>query len=95
MADGLKMLIAMALFFGAMYLYSISPEIIGKFKVRRQKKTVLKKEKNRAKEKIQLQKGRDENSKIIQARRDQIKQHFKWLEEMNAKIKQRSEAISE
>jgi len=92
MADGLKMLLAMALFFGAMYLYAISPEIIEKIKYKIRKKTVLKKEQHRAKEKVQLQKNRDENSALINARRDQIKQHFKWLEDMNTKINQRTKA---
>ncbi len=91
MADGLKMLIAMALFFGAMYLYAISPELIEKLKDKRSKYLILRKEKNRAKEKVQLQKNRDQSTKVILARRDQIKQHFKWLEEMNDKIKQNAE----
>jgi len=90
MADGLKMLLAMALFFGAMYLYALSPEIIEKIKYKIRQKTAIKKEQHRAKEKVQLQKNRDENAALINARRDQIKQHFKWLEEMNEKINQRT-----
>lgn len=87
MADGLKMMLAMALFFGAMYLYSWMPEILEERREKRKEKKRLEKLANRETEKIQLQKMRDEKTQFSQERRSQIREHRKWLEEMNNKIK--------
>jgi len=88
MADGLKMILAMALFFGAMYLYSWLPEILEARREKKREKQKLKKLANRKVEKLELQKLRDEKTKIIQDRRSRIREHFEWLENMNKQIDQ-------
>lgn len=88
MADGLKMVLAMAIFFGAIYLYAIAPDIIEKRKRKRLLKKTLQKEDDRKEEVIQLQKLRDENNEVIDNRREKIRQHLMWLDKMNEKIKQ-------
>ena len=88
MADGLKMILAMALFFGAMYLYSWMPEILEARREKKREKQKLKKLANRKVEKLELQKLRDEKTKIIQDRRSRIREHFEWLENMNKQIDQ-------
>jgi Tfp pilus assembly protein PilN len=95
MADGLKMLLAMALFFGAMYLYALAPDIIEKRKQKKLLKKTLQKQEDRKEEVIQLQKQRDENTTKIEDRRERIRKHFIWLEEMNEKIKQREKMQQE
>lgn len=88
MADGLKMILAMALFFGAMYLYSWLPEILEARREKKREKQKLQKLANRKVEKLELQKLRDEKTKIIQDRRSRIREHFEWLENMNKQIDQ-------
>ncbi len=88
MADGLKMILAMALFFGAMYLYSWLPEILEARREKKREKQKLQKLTNRKVEKLELQKLRDEKTKIIQDRRSRIREHFEWLENMNKQIDQ-------
>ena len=87
MADGLKMILAMALFFGAMYLYSWMPEILEERREKRKEKKRLEKLANRETEKNELQKLRDEKTQFSQERRSQIREHRKWLEGMNDRIK--------
>lgn len=88
MADGLKMILAMALFFGAMYLYSWMPEILESRREKKQKKQKLQQLANRKLEKLELQKLREEKTKIIEDRRSRIRKQFEWLEGMNQKIDQ-------
>ena len=88
MADGLKMILAMALFFGAMYLYSWLPEILEARREKKREKQKLKKLANRKVEKLELQKLRDEKSKTVEDRRSRIREHFEWLENMNKQIDQ-------
>ena len=95
MADGLKMILAMAVFFGLMYLYALSPEIIEKWKAKRLQKNNLQKEENRKVEKIQLQKKRNQVTQVIDDRREKIKKHFEWLEEINEDIKRRDKTQQE
>ena len=95
MADGLKMMLAMAVFFGLMYLYALSPEIIAKWKAKKLQRNKLQKEEDRKVEKLELQKERDQVSQVIDDRREKIKEHLKWLEEINAKIKSRANAQHE
>jgi hypothetical protein len=95
MADGLKMMLAMAVFFGLMYLYALSPEIIAKWKAKKLHKSKLQKEENRKVEKLELQKKRDQVAQSIDDRREKIKEHYKWLEDINAKIKSRANAQEE
>jgi UTP-glucose-1-phosphate uridylyltransferase len=95
MADGLKMLLAMALFFGAMYLYALAPDIIEKRKQKKLLKKTLQKQEERKEEVIQLQKQRDDNTKKIGDRRERIQQHYVWLQEMNEKIKRREQTQQE
>ncbi len=95
MADGLKMLLAMGLFFGAMYLYALAPDIIEKRKQKKLLKKTLQKQEDRKEEVIQLQKQRDKNTKNIGDRRERIRQHYIWLQEMNEKIKQREKIQQE
>ncbi|MDQ7031823.1 MAG: hypothetical protein Q9M37_03785 [Desulfonauticus sp.] len=95
MADGLKMLLAMALFFGAMYLYALAPDIIEKRKQKKLLKKTFQKQEERKEEVVQLQKQRDENTTKIDDRRERIRKHFLWLEEMNEKIKQREKIQQE
>lgn len=86
MADGLKMILAMALFFGAMYLYSWMPEIIEARREKKREKDKLQKLALREAEKLELQKLREEKFQTVEERRLKIKEHFKWLEGMNTKI---------
>jgi Tfp pilus assembly protein PilN len=95
MADGLKMLLAMALFFGAMYLYALAPDIIEKRKQKKLLKKTLQKQEERKEEVVQLQKQRDENTKKTGDRRERIRQHYIWLQEMNEKIKRREQTQQE
>ena len=95
MADGLKMMLAMAIFFGLMYLYALSPEIIAKWKAKKLHKSKLQKEENRKVEKLELQKKRDQVAEVIDDRRAKIKEHLKWLEQMNESIKKRANAQQE
>ena len=88
MADGLKMILAMALFFGAMYLYSWLPEILEARREKKREKQKLQKLANRKVEKLELQKLRDEKTKIIEDRRSRIKEQFEWLKGMNQKIEE-------
>lgn len=88
MADGLKMILAMALFFGAMYLYSWLPEILEARREKKREKQKLQKLANRKIEKLELQKLRDEKTKIIEDRRSRIKEQFEWLKGMNQKIEE-------
>ncbi len=95
MADALKMLLAMALFFGAIYLYAIAPDIIEKLKQKRLREKTLIKEEDRKEEVIKLQQKRDGKNEVVGNRREKIRQHFMWLEEMNEKIKRREDARKE
>lgn len=70
-----------------MYLYSWMPEILAARREKRKEKQRLQKLANRETEKIELQKMRDEKTHFSQERRTQIREHLKWLDEMNAKIK--------
>jgi hypothetical protein len=88
MADGLKMILAMALFFGAMYLYSWLPEILEARKSKKREKLRLKKLSNREADKLELQKVLKEKFETVEQRRSKIKEHFKWLNGMNQKINQ-------
>ena len=93
MADGVKMILAMALFFGVMYLYALSPEIIEKWKAKKRISENLKKEEKRKVKKLELQKHRDKENQVIDDRREKIEEHFKWLEEMNKKIERRENTL--
>lgn len=95
MADGLKMILAMALFFGAIYLYAIAPDIIEKRKQKKLLRKTLQKQEKRKEEVVQLQQQRDDNTTKIEDRRERIRQHFIWLEEMNEKIKRREQTQQE
>ena len=95
MADGLKMMLAMAIFFGLMYLYALSPEIIEKWKAKKLQKNNLQKNENRKVEKFQLKKKRDQATQVIDDRREKIKEHYKWLEAINKKIESRAKAQEE
>ena len=95
MADGLKMILAMAVFFGLMYLYALSPEIIEKWKAKKLHKNKLQKEENRNVEKLELKKKRDQITEVIDDRRERIKEHLEWLEQMNENIKKRANAQQE
>lgn len=88
MADGLKMILAMALFFGVMYLYSWMPEILEARQEKKREKQKLQKLADRETEKIKLQKLREEKFQTVEERRLKIKEQFKWLEGMNEKIDQ-------
>ena len=88
MADGLKMILAMALFFGAMYLYSWMPEILEARREKKREKRKLQKLADREAEKIELQKLREEKFQSVEERRLKIKEQFKWLDGMNEKINQ-------
>ena len=95
MADALKMLLVMALFFGAIYLYAIAPDIIEKLKQKRLREKTLIKEEDRKEEVVKLQQKRDEKNEVTDNRREKIRQHFMWLKEMNEKIKKREDAQQE
>ncbi len=88
MADGLKMILAMALFFGAMYIYSWMPELLEARKEKLREKRKLQKLANREVEKLELQDLRKEKTEIVEDRRSRIREHFEWLEGMNKKINQ-------
>lgn len=88
MADGLKMLIAMAVFFGAMYLYAWMPDILEARREKKKEKQKEKKEQDREIQKIELQKQRDDITKGVKDRRARIREHYKWLEDMNKKIQE-------
>jgi len=88
MADGLKMILAMALFFGAMYLYSWLPEILEARREKKREKQKLQQLANREVEKLEQQKLREEKTKIVEDRRSRIREQFEWLEGMNQKIDQ-------
>jgi len=95
MADGIKMLLAMGLFFGAMYVYSWAPELLA---VRREKRKEKKKEKKKLqREKVltELQIKRDAQAKVFEERRNKIKEHKQWLDEMNKKIKSKLEKVED
>lgn len=95
MADGLKMLLAMGLFFGAMWLYAIAPDILEARRQKKRDKQKLQKEAYRKVEKVEKQKLREEIKKVVDDRRSRIKEHFKWLKEMNAKIQSHHNTSSE
>ena len=78
----------MALFFGAMYLYSWMPDILEARREKRREKLKLKKLANREAEKLELQKVLKEKTQSVEERRSKIREHFKWLEGMNKKINQ-------
>jgi Tfp pilus assembly protein PilN len=88
MADGLKMILAMALFFGVMYLYSWMPEILEARRQKKREKQKLQQLANREVEKLEQQKLREEKTKIVEDRRSRIREQFEWLEGMNQKIDQ-------
>jgi len=88
MADGLKMILAMALFFGVMYLYSWMPEILEARREKKRERQKFQKLANREAEKLELQKLREEKNQTVEERRLKIKEHFEWLEGMNTKINQ-------
>ena len=87
--NGLKMLLAMALFFGVMYLYCWFPDLIQPYKEKRRAKIERQKEEIRKKRRTLLQKANKEKGKILQSRRNQIREHQDWLNKMNAQIKER------
>lgn len=95
MAGGLKMLLAMVLFLGAIYLYAIAPDIIKKRKQKKLLRKNLQKDDDRKEKVIQIQKNRDEKTKVIVDRREKIKEHYQWLREMNEKIKRREQSQQE
>ncbi len=88
MADGIKMILAMALFFGVMYLYSWMPEIIQARREKKREKEQLQIQANRETERLKLQKLREQKFQTVEQRRLKIKEHFEWLEGMNTKINQ-------
>lgn len=88
LVDALKMMLAMALFFGAMYLYAWMPEIFAARKEKQREKEQLQKLAERKTKLQEQQRLREKKSQSIQERRIKIKEHFKWLEEMNKQIEQ-------
>ena len=78
----------MALFFGAMYLYSWMPDILEARREKRREKLKLKKLANREAEKLELQKVLKEKTQSVEERRSKIRAHFDWLNGMNQKIEQ-------
>ena len=89
-ADALKMILAMALFFGAMYLYSWMPDILEARREKKREKLRLQKLANRETQILELQKLREEKFQTVKERRAKIKEHFEWLERMNKKIDQQA-----
>lgn len=87
-ADALKMILAMALFFGAMYLYSWMPDILETSREKKREKLRLQKLANRETQKLELKKLREKKFQTVKERRAKIKEHFEWLEGMNKKIDQ-------
>ena len=87
--NGLKMLLAMALFFGVMYLYCWLPEFIEPYKAKKRAQKEAKKEELRIKHREAVQQNIDKENKVFENRRKQIKEHRKWLESMNTQIKKR------
>ena len=91
MGNGMKMLLVLALMFGGIYLFSISHRYI---KAAKRKRVIERKRKKREKfknERMRLQSIREEKARLIELRREEIKQHFNWLEGMNKMIKIKQE----
>jgi len=86
MSGGLRILIILVIMFVGIYFYSISYRYIRTAKQNKIKKEAFKKEEKQRIHKLSLQKIRDEKDELIELRRDEIKQQFKWLEEMNQTI---------
>ena len=87
MHDIIKMFIAMAVFFGAMYLYAWMPELREAYREKKRKKQKQEKEVQRKNDRQEPIQQIDEKTEAIEDRRDKIRKHYEWLEEMNAKIK--------
>ncbi len=87
--DGLKMLLVMALFFGVMYLYCWLPEYLGPYRERRKAKKEEQKEAQRKARRANLLKKRATENEILQQHSDRVKAHMEWVDEMNAKIRNR------
>jgi F0F1-type ATP synthase membrane subunit b/b' len=83
------MLLAMALFFGVMYLYCWFPDLIEPYKEKRKAKIERQKEEIRKKRRALLQKTNKEKGKVLESRRNQIQEQLDWLQKMNLQIKER------
>lgn len=75
--------------FGLMYLWAYSSVYFEKAKQEKIKNEKIKKEELYKEVIASKQQIRDEKKKLFKDRSDEINKHFKWLEGLNNKIKQR------
>lgn len=77
-----------SLFIG-MYIYAISSNLIDDAREMRRLKEKRQKEEKFLEERKRKNEMRAEKYRLIEKRRNDIKNEFKWLEEMNKKINER------
>ena len=86
MTGGLRIFIILIIMFVGIYFYSISYKYIKAAKKNKAVKEEFKKEEKRRLHNLSLQNAREEKEKLVELRREEIKDQFKWLGEMNEKI---------
>jgi len=86
MSGGLRILIILTVMFVGIFFYSISYRYIKAAKKNKMHKEKFKKEEELKEHKLSLQKAREDKEKLVELRRNEIKQQFKWLDGMNQKI---------
>ena len=91
MEDGLIILLIIILMFGLMYLWAYSSVYFENAKRDKIKKDQIKKEEIYKENVASKQLVREEKKKLFKHRSEEIKDHFKWLEKINQKIKEREE----
>lgn len=87
MGTGLILLLVLIVMFFGIYFYAISDKYILAAKQNKIRKAKLKKEDDFRREKLRLEKIREEKEWLVELRLKKIKRQFKWLEEMNQNIK--------
>ena len=84
-----------ALLFIGMYVYAVSSNLIDDARAMRALKKKKKKEEDSEQEWIKKDEIRADKRRAIERRQREIKREFKWLEEMNEKIKEKADALDQ
>lgn len=90
MEDWIKIVLAASVILIFIIMFSVINKSKKKAKLENARKAELQKEEDERNRKLKVQQEIDEKYRLIEERREQIKEQFKWLEGMNEKIKSRN-----
>jgi len=93
MSGGLRVLIILIVMFIGIYFYSISYKYIKQANENKIIKAEFKKREEFRREKMRLQKDREQKAWVAELRHKEIKRQFTWLKGINEDIKRKEEDL--